>query len=672
MIAFLLLATVVVGLWLMRMPCYIAVIVVIVLLCYSFYRFKKKGAIIFAFFLLCGVSLSFFERVEAPKKTVYQGFVISSKDNYFLLKSGLHKYYVYEKDSKREIGDFLHIKGQLRKNSFTNYESKFDFNEYLKNKGVFYELRNPIIEVKFQNPLRINEHKDRFLDKFDKETSSLIDALLFSRKNYNDEALRVASSMNVVFLFSMCGVYLRLLMNALEYILKLKLSDKIARILSIVILLPLYIVNLEKVAVHRIFISSSFRVINDYRLVKKMTYATLMGLLGGLFIIYDFYLVYQMGFLLGFGLSFLIMLLRHGLNSFPRKMRKLAMGLALFIFLIPIHISLTAELHLFQIVYQYLILPVNTIFFLLSIIAFYGVPLVPLLNFAGQTLHDFYLFLYKWDFVIVCGEPHILFIAGYYLFFFRLPYLLESKRLKSVKKEGLILAFSLIIGSLPIRNTFFSAIHFINVGQGDAILIQRRKQNILIDTGGNINFDMANEVLIPFFKKQRVYKIDFLIVTHDDFDHCGALASLVENYQVSTIITRKNAFPLIVDDIVINNLNLVTYSDTNDNSLVLHFSLLKKSWLLMGDASIVVEKEIITRYSTLDIDYLKVGHHGSKTSTCEAFIKQITPEEAIISVGRNNYYGHPHDEVLSLLNKYEVTTRRTDYEGTISYYQPLF
>ncbi len=183
---------------------------------------------------------------------------------------------------------------------------------------------------------------------------------------------------------------------------------------------------------------------------------------------------------------------------------------------------------------------------------------------------------------------------------------------------------------------------------------------------------MANEVLIPFFKKQRVYKIDFLIVTHDDFDHCGALASLVENYQVSTIITRKNAFPLIVDDIVINNLNLVTYSDTNDNSLVLHFSLLKKSWLLMGDASIVVEKEIITRYSTLDIDYLKVGHHGSKTSTCEAFIKQITPEEAIISVGRNNYYGHPHDEVLSLLNKYEVTTRRTDYEGTISYYQPLF
>jgi len=426
------------------------------------------------------------------------------------------------------------------------------------------------------------------------------------------------------------------------------------------------------VAVHRIFIGSSLRMINDYRLVKKITYATLMGLLGGLFIIYDFYLVYQMGFLLGFGLSFLIMFLRHGLNSFPRKMRKVAMGLALFIFLIPIHITLTSELHFFQIVYQYLILPVNTIFFLLSIIAFYGVPLVPLLNFAGQTLHDFYLLLSEWDFVIICGEPHILFIVVYYLLFFRIPYLLESKRLKRVKKEGLVLVFSLLISALPIRNSFLSAIHFINVGQGDAILIQLRKKNILVDTGGNISFDMASEVLIPFFKKQRVYKIDFLIITHDDFDHCGALPSLVENYQVSTIITGKSAFPLLVDDIVINNLNLVTYSDPNENSLVLHFSLFKKSWLLMGDASIVVEKDIITRYSTLNVDYLKVGHHGSKTSTCEAFISQITPEEAIISVGRNNYYGHPHDDVMSLLDKYEVTTRRTDYEGTISYYQPLF
>lgn len=672
MIAFLLLATVVIGLWLTRMPCYIAVIIVIVLLCYSLYRFKKKGAIAFALFLLCGVSLSFLERVEAPEKNYYQGFVISSKENYFLFKSGLHKYYVYEKDSTRELGDFLHIKGQLKRNSFTNYESKFDFNEYLNNKGVFYELKNATIEIKFQSPLRINEHKDRFLEKFNQETSSLIDALLFSRKNYDDEALKVASSMNVVFLFSMCGVYLRLLMHALEYLLKLKLSDKIARLLSIVILLPLYIVNLEKVAVHRIFIGSSFRMINDYRLVKKLTYTTLMGLLGGLFIIYDFYLVYQMGFLLGFGLSFLIIFLRHGLNSFPRKMRKVAMGLALFIFLIPIHIFLTSELHLFQIVYQYLILPVNTIFFLFSIIAFYGVPLVPLLNFAGQILHDFYLFLYKWDFVFVCGEPHLIFIAVYYLFFFRLPYLLESKRLKSVRKEGLVLITSLLIASLPIRNSFLNAIHFINVGQGDAILIQLRGQNILVDTGGNISFDMANEVLIPFFKKQRAYKIDYLIVTHDDFDHCGALPSLVENYQVSTIITGQNAFPLIVDNIVINNLNFVTHSDANDNSLVLHFSLLGKSWLLMGDASIVVEKEIITRYSTLDVDYLKVGHHGSKTSTCEAFIKQITPEEAIISVGRNNYYGHPHDDVLSLLNKYEVMTRRTDYEGTISYYQSLF
>ena len=87
----------------------------------------------------------------------------------------------------------------------------------------------------------------------------------------------------------------------------------------------------------------------------------------------------------------------------------------------------------------------------------------------------------------------------------------------------------------------------------------------------------------------------------------------------------------------------------------------------MGDASKVVEEDIINNFPLLNCDYLKIGHHGSNTSTSENFLKSLTPQEAIISCGLNNSYNHPHPDVINLLNKYDITIRRTDLEGTICY-----
>ena len=89
----------------------------------------------------------------------------------------------------------------------------------------------------------------------------------------------------------------------------------------------------------------------------------------------------------------------------------------------------------------------------------------------------------------------------------------------------------------------------------------------------------------------------------------------------------------------------------------------------MGDASTYVEREIIKNENGVPCDILRVGHHGSNTSTCEEWIKYTTPEEAIISVGKNNRFGHPNKEVINVLNKYKIKIRRTDIEGTIVYKQ---
>ena len=122
------------------------------------------------------------------------------------------------------------------------------------------------------------------------------------------------------------------------------------------------------------------------------------------------------------------------------------------------------------------------------------------------------------------------------------------------------------------------------------------------------------------------------------------------------------------------NLNnyFIGYDDENNRSLVLYLKTLKANFLFMGDAGIEIEKAIIEDKIELNVDYLKVGHHGSKSSTCNEFIEYIKPKEAIISVGKNNFYNHPSDEVVNILKKNKVKIRRTDLEGTITYKFSIF
>ena len=169
----------------------------------------------------------------------------------------------------------------------------------------------------------------------------------------------------------------------------------------------------------------------------------------------------------------------------------------------------------------------------------------------------------------------------------------------------------------------------------------------------------------------KIYSIDYLLITHEDFDHNGAKDSLMNNYKVSNVVDREECFPLKVGNVLINNLNPYAFTNDrgeNNSSLVLDFTLAGQKFLLMGDASKDIEKAILRIYPTIDCDILKVGHHGSNTSSGFDFIKTISPREAVISVGKNNNYGHPHLDVLNTLRHFGVVIRRTDLEGTICYY----
>ncbi len=160
-----------------------------------------------------------------------------------------------------------------------------------------------------------------------------------------------------------------------------------------------------------------------------------------------------------------------------------------------------------------------------------------------------------------------------------------------------------------------------------------------------------------------------LITTHDDFDHSGAAPSLIENFTVKEYIKDYQKFPLNVGGLILTNYNVYPelWSEENDESLVISFKVNNFNYLIMGDAPKKIETAIKKDNEYIPCDILKVGHHGSKTSTSEAWIKYLHPTVGIISCGKNNFYGHPHNEVLAVLKKYKVKIRRTDIESTITF-----
>lgn len=231
-------------------------------------------------------------------------------------------------------------------------------------------------------------------------------------------------------------------------------------------------------------------------------------------------------------------------------------------------------------------------------------------------------------------------------------------------------------------------VHFVDVGQGDAILIQSGKNYSLIDTGTESNYPK----LKAYLKKVGVKKISSLVLTHPDADHIGGADLLMEDYRVNSVyMTSKSSKTMeyrevlaAIDDYNVGALEYVkkgdkipfgklrgkvlsadsSASDTNDSSIVILLKNNKNSFLFTGDASAKLENKLTDEYN-VDVDVLKISHHGSSYSSAALFLKETSPALSIISVGRDNNYGHPDKYALKRINLYSNKTYRTDKNGTV-------
>lgn len=262
----------------------------------------------------------------------------------------------------------------------------------------------------------------------------------------------------------------------------------------------------------------------------------------------------------------------------------------------------------------------------------------------------------------------------------------------------MILFFAVLILGIVIsfsKKTKDLRVNFLNVGQGDAILIQSGDNQVLIDSGknGKLILEKLGEQL-PFWDR----KIELVIITHPDFDHYGGFTEVLKKYQVEGVIKTEAENDTaewidFKDKLEKENSKLISATrgtkinfsngavleiiyplgavspdieDKNDSSVVSRLVFGENEFLFTGDLSLEGEQELVASGMDISADVLKVGHHGSRSSTGDKFLDSVRPKEAVISVGKNSY-GHPHREVIERLNQKDITIWQTDKSGNIEY-----
>jgi len=636
----------------------------------SIISFKRGKIALFTFLLFMGIGTLFGSiRINpSQKEGTYVGVVIEAKANYFLFFNNGVRYYVYEKENVREEGDFLEVRGKAEELNLASYESRFSFEEYLNKKGVFYSLDVQEIKETFKRPIRLREYEKNFLSSFNSLASGTLDSLLFGYKDYKNATIKEASTIGAITILGTSGLLYGGLCRIFERFIALRLDGRKKEIAVLIFASLLFPFGILKVGYWRVYLGKVLNLVFCLSKAPMPQPVSRTSLTAIFLLLFNFRLALNQGFLIGYGLSIFMGFWRPYSLRYPKRKRALLSFLFLSSFLFPIYVS-SGEFHLLSPFYSLLLLPLIYPFVMLGYLSFITIPFRTLLNGYSKFIFLLVSLMSKADLVLPVGEYGLLIISIYYFSLFIFSYLLQLGLTFFARRAIALLSLIILTYALPLPNLVTRQVTFINVGQGDAILIRDHFTSVLIDTGGSNSFDMAKEVLIPFFRKEKIYKLDALIITHGDFDHNGAKESLISNFSVNNVLDSKSQFPCRIGNLTFINHNdyQASQEDENVRSLVLSLNFMNKKWLFMGDAPIEVEKNIIKKYPELDCDVIKVGHHGSNTSSSLAFLKHVSPETAIISCAKNNYYGHPHQRVIDNLKTLGINIRRTDLEGSISF-----
>lgn len=531
----------------------------------------------------------------------------------------------------------------------------------IKKSNIFYKLKNFIIKM------IDNRNDSKYFYTFILGDKSFLESDVYNLYKTN----------GITHLFAISGMHISMLILIFN---KLKFNNKF-------IVIFLYIYSFLVMFTPSVLRVSIFYTLKNINLFKGFNNSKLLFYTAFILILINPYLILDVGFQYSFIITLGLFLIK------PKGI--ISLSIYAFLLSLPITLYNNFEFNLISIFINILIVPFVSYFvYPFLLLAFIFPFLDSILHILIVILEYSNFLLEKLSFIITTGKMNLIIILMYYFFLILFVKTKSKKLLLFLPVLVVITKFSYLFNS----NYY---VYYLDVGQGDCevIISPKHKDVVMIDTGGKINYQKEtwqektkeykdSEQLITFLKSFGITKITKLIVTHGDYDHMGEAVNLVNDFKVEQVVfncgdynnlekelikvlnQKKIKYYSCVKELNIDNnklyfLQTKKYDNENDNSNVIYTELNGYKFMFMGDASSTTEKEILNKYNLPDIDVLKVGHHGSKTSSSKELINEISPEYSIISVGKNNRYGHPNKEVLNNLAKSKIF--RTDENGSIMF-----
>ena len=606
-----------------------------------------------------------------------------SKDKTTIWVKGKEKVLVnYYSDINISYGDYIYVYGVFKKPKENGNFNLFNYKRYLLSNKINYVVTASKITIIKKNDNVFYKLKNNLLKRIESANRSkgYILAFLYADKSLIEKDVYTKyQKIGVSHLFAVSGMHVSLISIVLLKLLNRIKERKRYIIVSIFLSIYLFLTNFTISMVRATFQFILFFINKSFKL--NIDNSNLVILLFSILVIINPYNIYNIGFLFSFIISFTLIRCSKLIKG-KFIIKSLKTSLISFFSSMPVLINNFFEVNFFGIILNIIYIPfVSYILFPLSLVTVLFPSLDNILYMFisyFEKITDFFSNIKFLSFSIC--KMNIFLIIMYYIIFI---YILKRKKKLIYKIIIVIISLIFLINNGRIVN---NEVSILDVGQGDSSLIRLKNKNILIDTGGNINYDISKNILIPYFKSVGIKKIDYLVLTHGDYDHMGEAINLVENFKVEKVIFNCGEFndlekklikvldkkntkyyscikELNIDDNKLYFLNTKEYDNENDNSNVIYTELNGYKLMFMGDAGIEKEKDILGKYNLSNIDVLKVGHHGSKTSSSRTFIDEINPKYSIISVGKNNRYGHPNKEVLNTLEDSKIY--RTDQDGSI-------
>lgn len=637
-------------------------------------------------FLLVNIN----KKIDVPILTnnsyelIIDDYKINDKTITIYFDNIIGKYYVDNNEKVKEFkdnysfGDKIYIEGEMSVPNNNTIPNNFNYKDYLYHKYIYYIIKIDKIKMISKNDNIFLNIKNSIYKRIDKiKYNNYLYAFILGKSYYIDsEVLNNYKINGITHLFALSGLHVSMFSSIILFILKkIKLSEKLSYfITSLFLIFFAFIASFTPSIVRSVlfFILSSIN--NVYYLYVKPKY--LLYIVFSILIFINPFYIYDTGFILSFCISFFILLFNEKNKINNNLLSILVISILSTLSSLPIIINMSYEINilgfinnLFFIPYvTYIVFPLSIIVVFISKLSFILNFLIIIMEYISKVSSNIF------NIKLIFPKMSLFLIIIYYVLLILI-----------VKKINLKKIFIIYLSFLYFRCDFDknNYVYFIDVGQGDsALIVTKNNKSVLIDTGGKVgsNYSLMKSNIIPFFKNIGIRKLDYLFITHGDYDHAGYGIDLVNNFNVKNRFTNKGKYNSLekklniksfnnsyikIDNVEIYSLNSKLYNNENSDSLVLLVIIDNYKLLFMGDASINTEKDIMNNYDIGDVFILKVGHHGSKTSSSEEFINSVNPKYSIISVGKNNKFGHPNKEVLDNLSNSKIY--RTDIDGSIMF-----